>query len=1054
MPKLLHFWLFSLSLFITGAATSMAFDDEDTHPRMTELSVRRSAIDITLTEIGLPRGINTALSVRSGPPRTVLQWFRAGAILEDDPACRAGNHFHNPLLPFSNSGVTDQPFWIRLFCSRSQFSQVMSNVTWATGFTSPTERGSLTGNSFDWDSARRSYLKALALPAPAEREASLAETFEILGHVMHLVQDLAVPAHVRNDFQSHLEFCSPSTESFSHWCENAFEHFVRMRPALVDSAAGISIPSANRLTRFWDIDQYNGINPSTDTTQGLAEYTNANFPSQNTIFTETLPLTDPHSFPYPRQTSTDIEDLIAHRTRATVVTAEDGSHREGLYLRKLSDGEGVEHFLKAGYWTTVIINNPSLRSFLPLTFQIDDVAMNDYAAKLLPRAIGYSASLLDYFFRGKLDVDLIEDSIDPSILRLTGINASDDTLVGGNLKLYGDDASATRVELASTSVSGVSKGQTLPELTAQAPDGAERFVAVYEGTLGQELRDEAQNNPGAVIGKVLGGVRVEEVFSDGPRWYLRTPKGVFPLPIPTGNVASLRWGENDNVLVGHSYFYSGITDVTFYVYEINRTVGSSDVPLVDVDGTPHVDARLVKQASFPFNLKVGTAEFQETVHYQQYTLSFIRNAVYKWTCDQSGECHYGLTSLTISEPNALVYSEDVPLEHKVSLRLDPDSLMPWLCCPSGYLWEFRDFGLSAGGQILALVNFKVFSGDESKPVPVFTLELRGGVPEWVEYSQPETVYRTALPRPIDVWALIDVASGTVVASTGPEVVRISYEGDLILIGRSRFENTAVMLQRDEYVGGPLAQGPKIVDLIVVPRKGCGSNPPALKEIDLHIGLHDAKISQYKSEIENVQFPLEVAESDPWEFAPIYACPESDGVGAKFQFNVQEVNFSLGRIDDMRLTLDGGERRLLMLMAQNPAQGSFLQTFQPKGRVAVWKSSAGGAELRQEFPSVALTRELLSQTSRLGLLRSFGFNPSTFQVMRDTTLVSLSGPHSSTAFPDEEMTQFVLLEPDFLYNTVDLKFYRRRPPLQRTALPAKLAEAFFGWPQAYHVVRLK
>ena len=53
---------------------------------------------------------------------------------------------------------------------------------------------------------------------------------------------------------------------------------------------------------------------------------------------------------------------------------------------------------------------------------LDDNVFRDYAARLIPRAVGYSAALLDYFFRGRLDVDLADDG---SGLRLVGANGSD-----------------------------------------------------------------------------------------------------------------------------------------------------------------------------------------------------------------------------------------------------------------------------------------------------------------------------------------------------------------------------------------------------------------------------------------------------------------------------------------------------------------------------------------------------------------------------------------------------------------------------------------------------
>src|SRR5205814_2793665 len=143
-------------------------------------------------------------------------------------------------------------------------------------------------------------------------------------------------------------------------------------------------------------------------------------------------------------------------------------------------------------------------------------------------------------------------------LRLVGTNASTDALDGGTLTLYADgDDGLRRPASESIAVGRAGPGDALPAVPVTGPAGAERFVAVYTGTLGEERPVGAF--PGAVIGKVLGGARVEEVFLDGgdtpPRWKLRTPKGVFLLtpadgasPLTADDFEALRWGDGQDQL--------------------------------------------------------------------------------------------------------------------------------------------------------------------------------------------------------------------------------------------------------------------------------------------------------------------------------------------------------------------------------------------------------------------------------------------------------------------------------------------------------------------------
>ena len=50
-----------------------------------------------------------------------------------------------------------------------------------------------------WLRIRDVYLEALTALTETERKAGFEEMFKGLGHQMHLVQDIAVPAHARND---------------------------------------------------------------------------------------------------------------------------------------------------------------------------------------------------------------------------------------------------------------------------------------------------------------------------------------------------------------------------------------------------------------------------------------------------------------------------------------------------------------------------------------------------------------------------------------------------------------------------------------------------------------------------------------------------------------------------------------------------------------------------------------------------------------------------------------------------------------------------------------
>jgi hypothetical protein len=230
----------------------------------------------------------------------------------------------------------------------------------------------------------------------AERNKFFAWTFKAIGQTMHLVQDASVPSHTRNDAHAFWnyenwvdELRSANTGSFQRLIENP------------KSFAG----TISTIASLIDIDYYNRTNPSTTLAQGLAEYTNANFASDDTIFAEALPTNDAHYFPYPRKTSPNVQKYINANLLPETIIAEDGVSDPTFYIRKSADGEVIEHFAKPRYFTRASLDNvDETRRAYHRYFALDETCHKDYAQLLLPRAVGYSAGLLNYFFRGTLEI--------------------------------------------------------------------------------------------------------------------------------------------------------------------------------------------------------------------------------------------------------------------------------------------------------------------------------------------------------------------------------------------------------------------------------------------------------------------------------------------------------------------------------------------------------------------------------------------------------------------------------------------------------------------------
>ena len=147
--------------------------EPSTHEEIGARAVDRSDLDTILkAQYGVGAGIEHAIN-----GRTVRAWAALGAAEEDVPPFRSLNHFHNPLKPWAQAG--------------GPLGQ--SSVYWQQNL----NQG--IGGTWSWPMARQRFFDFLTLPSLAAREQALANTARALGHVMHLVQDAASPAHTRED---------------------------------------------------------------------------------------------------------------------------------------------------------------------------------------------------------------------------------------------------------------------------------------------------------------------------------------------------------------------------------------------------------------------------------------------------------------------------------------------------------------------------------------------------------------------------------------------------------------------------------------------------------------------------------------------------------------------------------------------------------------------------------------------------------------------------------------------------------------------------------------
>ena len=374
--KYLFYMIVMVLVQICSAFHAIAYDNKLTHRYINEMAVKDNVkINNHLkTVLGMNDGIDTIIG-----KKTILEWISDGGEKEDEPNERCLAHFHDPLMQdWDRAGL---------------FENYSSMIHWA-------QMPKVSSNQYSWESAKEYYYQALTTGL----EEYYAKTFCALGQVMHLVSDAAVPAHVRNDAHVKKDIFEITiwndSDEYETWIENnpkkvssiEYNWFSVDNNIFNNAVPNSSAPSP--ISALWDQNEYIGtdIPDGANNIIGLAEYTNANFWTEDTF--------GEYDYPHPNLNDTNYDENVWLNPEP--IDAEDGEIDNRIYFSK-TNGDPVEHFMAAGYWYYQLYmwNKPEVMHSAAI---LDETCFEDYAEKLIPRAIGYSTALLNYFFRGSMDV--------------------------------------------------------------------------------------------------------------------------------------------------------------------------------------------------------------------------------------------------------------------------------------------------------------------------------------------------------------------------------------------------------------------------------------------------------------------------------------------------------------------------------------------------------------------------------------------------------------------------------------------------------------------------
>ena len=380
---------------------------------------------------------------------SIAGWLMLGSIREDDVPLDSGALENTP---------QDEPLgpFVRVF--NHFYDPFFDRALFALGVTrgSPAPDWAVSGvnennshtNQFAIVDAREAMWRALTLkeyrsPAPgplsdllftptqtiANRESLRtvywATTFRALGDAAHLLQDMSQPQHTRNDphagrgcigpicFAGHASYFENYTDARATGAGSfrlRERFFASSTPSDIDQQVASNPLSYGGypIVRFAQYRDFfsTGTHSDSFVGTGLANYSNQGFYSAGTNILATSGYPRPHPtgdllqrVVIPEGSVTNAKgDLVLKGALTLLVgSVADAAHPE------LSDAGAVK-LSSLGAFDQYLNSSGG-------QYTLNHYNYDDQARLLVPRAVAYSAGLIDYFFRGKMEISLPDEGV-------------------------------------------------------------------------------------------------------------------------------------------------------------------------------------------------------------------------------------------------------------------------------------------------------------------------------------------------------------------------------------------------------------------------------------------------------------------------------------------------------------------------------------------------------------------------------------------------------------------------------------------------------------------
>jgi hypothetical protein len=358
---------------------------------------------------------------------TLEQLVRFGSCFEDstDNGYRVFGHFYDPQN--GGRGLT------------VGVGVGPASPAWTLNGTSTSGPLGTGHNDFTWRQTRIAFYLALTGGAGTDavaddgfRRAQWGRTFMGLGHMIHHLQDMAQPQHTRND--QHCDSCGPASRpsAYEYWAADSSrgDNVALYVRGLASSASQTYTFLQPR--GFWDSWSGAGYAAASD---GMAAYTSTNYVSAGTDYVAKFALNvrgvEPQStprYPLPQPTpapsGTGIFSELLAGASPSVAQELRALCPNVSWCKMYFYGSTREPRARK---SALSIFDPDLKALANGAPLVDLETQQTYAARglfaqnrltyrealndLIPKVAGYSAGMVNYFFRGEMRIDPPDHSV-------------------------------------------------------------------------------------------------------------------------------------------------------------------------------------------------------------------------------------------------------------------------------------------------------------------------------------------------------------------------------------------------------------------------------------------------------------------------------------------------------------------------------------------------------------------------------------------------------------------------------------------------------------------